>query len=113
MDMYIPASLIDNMNVIISNQNINLITAIAEWKGWNKEELIQEFMDETIDLVNPFEEISKGNESANIEVRYRTPWKHKSKKYLLESISDNVYSLDGTFIGKKFDDDLITDVEED
>ena len=69
-------------------------------------------MDDTINIVNPFEEISKGKETTNIEVRYRTPWKHKSKKYLLESISDNVYSLEGEFIGKKYGNDII-EAEED
>ena len=111
--MYIPESLIENLKVIISNQNINLITAIAEWKGWDKDSLISEFMEETIDLANPFEEKPQCNEEINLEIRYRKPWENNSKQYLLESISDNVYCLEGNFIGKKYEDTIITDVEED
>ena len=44
MKLEIPKSLIDNIDVVINYQNTQLIRAICEWKNWNSEALIEEFI---------------------------------------------------------------------
>ena len=48
-----------------------------------------------------------------IESRIRIHWNHDGENYLLESISDNVYTLDGYYVGKKYGNFIDEDAEED
>ena len=44
----VPTSFLNNLETIIAHQNIKLITEICKWKGWDSQELITEFMGDTI-----------------------------------------------------------------
>lgn len=108
MDIQLPLTSIQNFETIIIEQNKALIKEICDWKGWNYDQLIKEFLSENLSF-NLMEQKSK----SEIESRIRTHWNRDGSKYLLESISDNVYTLDGNFIGKKYGNFIDTDAEED
>ena len=111
MDIQLPASLIQNMEEVIFRQNQKLLASICSWKGWNLSEMENEFLKKKVNFVSlRFSETTINN--SNIESRVRNIWKHKGSKFLLETISDNVYSLECEFIGKKYGDDII-EAEED
>ena len=40
----VPTSFLNNLETIIAHQNIKLITEICKWKGWDSQELINEFI---------------------------------------------------------------------
>ena len=106
MDIHLPLTTIKNFETIILEQNKQLIKEICIWKGWNCEELTKEFLSEKLSF-----NLMESN--SNLETRTRTIWIHEGNKYLLESISDNVYTLDGNYIGKKYDNFIDEEAEED
>ena len=109
MDLYISEELVFNLNEIVINQNKELIKEICLWKGWNYAKTLSDFKEKFSDL----NLLDMDNKTEIIETRIRNRWVYKGVEYLLESISDNVYNIEGNFIGKKFDDNLELDVEED
>lgn len=128
MDLYFPESLLLNLNQIIKRQNEQLIKEICKWKGWDSKKLISEFLDDEVNfnlidgdsnaltkLKNNITEPNRmeNNISNNLEVRVRQNWVYNECKYLLETPSDNVYTLSGVFVGKKIDNFLDIDAEED
>lgn len=128
MDLYLPESLLLNFNQIIKHQNEQLIREICKWKGWDSRKLISEFLDDEINfnliegdsnaLSNLKDNITKPkivekDISKNIEVRIRQNWEYDGCNYLLENVTDNVYTLNGVYVGKKIDNYLDLDAEED
>lgn len=109
MDLYVPEEIVTNLNEIVINQNRELLKEICLWKGWNYEKTLFEFKQKFSDL----NLLDMENKNEIVETRTRKPWICEGKEYLLESISDNVYSKKGEFIGKKFGEYLELDVEED
>ena len=109
MDIQLPISLIQNMETIILDQNKQLLIAICNWKKWDYKEMEKEFLLEKLkfNLVSP----TKTNNL--IESRTRNYWEYNGTEYLLETISDNVYTKDGEFVGKKHDHYLDEYAEED
>ena len=106
MDIQLPLTTIKNFELVIIEQNKQLIKEICDWKGWNYNELVTEFLSDKLSF-----NIMEPNSS--LESRVRNNWIFNNKSYLLESISDNVYTLDGLFIGKKYGDIIDIDAEED
>ena len=41
MEIAIPQSLLNNLDVVIKYQNMQLIREICKWKNWDAEEMIQ------------------------------------------------------------------------
>lgn len=109
MDLYVPEEIVSNLNEIVINQNRELIKEICLWKGWNFEKTLFDFKQKFSDL----NLLDMENKNEIVETRVRKPMVYQGVEYLLESISDNVYSKDGEFIGKMFGDSLELDVEED
>ena len=135
MDIHIPLSTLLNLDAVIKRQNEQLIRAICRWKGWNSNQMISEFLSDKANFnqinenINALEELksnmlnskpdnskpdnSKPDNSKQIEVRVRQNWNYEGINYLLETSSDNVYTLSGTFVGKKFNNLIDFDAEED
>ena len=109
MDLYISSDFVSNLNEIVINQNRELLKSICNWKCWDYEKTLKDFQSNFQDL--NLLEVTENSD--NIETRIRETRVYNGNKYLLESISDNVYTLSGKFIGKKIDGDLETEVEED
>ena len=124
----VPTSFLNNLETIIAHQNIKLITEICKWKGWDSQELINEFMGDTIIKdkitkskvkIDNHESVTKESNNQNIinddnlEIRYRNICVIGNQRYYIESPTNNVYSIDGEFKGKKHGDKIDFDAEED
>ena len=116
VDLVIPKSFIQNLEVIVRHQNIQLITEICKWKNWDSQELINEFAPplkkqpkngiyktniESIEFNNNNKKVDK-----NIEIRVRNRWSFNDQDYYLESPHNNVYNLEGQYVGRKIEDSI-------
>lgn len=110
MDLCIPHSFVKNLDTIIKFQNIQLINEICRWKNWDPEELINELIldnkkqKKIIKSKVDFDSPSNSTERVilnKVEIRVRTMWIFEGIEYYYESPNDNVYNLDGTYVGKK------------
>ena len=127
----VPTSFLNNLETIINHQNIKLITEICKWKGWNSQEIINEFMGEenkkkitktrirnNLDTKNNSFQNSKpgncdNNTLNNLEIRYRNICFIGNQRYYIESPTNNVYTIDGEYKGKKMGENIDFDAEED
>ena len=126
MEIAIPQSLLNNLDVVIKYQNIQLIREVCKWKNWDAEEMIQTLIiDEhnkknskkiklnltqsCLNLKNQAsreeEESPKKNE--NVEIRVRKPVVIDNIEYMIESPHNNLYK-DNEYIGQwDLDDNII------
>ena len=123
MEIAIPQSLLNNLDVVIKYQNMQLIREICKWKNWDAEEMIQTLIiDEhnkknskkiklnltqsCLNLKNQAsreeEESPKKNE--NVEIRVRKPFVIDNIKYMIESPHNNLYK-DNEYVGQWDQDD--------
>lgn len=126
----VPTSFLNNLDIIISHQNIKLIKEICKWKGWDASELIEEFMGKDnkakISKTRIRKEKIGNNQNRNdshnnsdelnlnsLEIRYRNICVINGNRYYIESPTDNIYSMDGDFLGKKSGESIDYDAEED
>ena len=127
----VPTSFLNNLETIINHQNIKLITEICKWKGWNSQEIINEFMGEenkkkitktrirnNLDTKNnSFQNSKPGNCDSNtlnnLEIRYRNICFIGNQRYYIESPTNNVYTIDGDYKGKMMGENIDYDAEED
>lgn len=126
MEIAIPQSLLNNLDVVIKYQNMQLIREICKWKNWDAEEMIQTLIiDEhnkknskkiklnltqsCLNLKNQAsreeEELPKKNE--NVEIRVRKPVVIDNIEYMIESPHNNLYK-DNEYVGQwDLDDNII------
>ena len=114
VDLVIPKSFIQNLDVIVRHQNVQLITEICKWKNWDSQELIDEFAPllkkqpkngiykTSIDCL----EDSNKKVDKNIEIRVRNRWNFNDQDYYLELPHNNVYNLEGQYVGRKVEDSI-------
>ena len=126
MEIAIPQSLLNNLDVVIKYQNMQLIREICKWKNWDAEEMIQTLIIDEHNKKNSKkiklnltqsclnlksqasreeEEQSKKNE--NVEIRVRKPVVIDNIEYMIESPHNNLYK-DNEYVGQwDLDDNMI------
>jgi hypothetical protein len=118
MEIAIPQSLLNNLDVVIKYQNMQLIREICKWKNWDAEEMIQTLIIDEHNKKNSKklklnltqsclnlksqssreeEEQSKKNE--NVEIRVRKPVVIDNIEYMIESPHNNLYK-DSEYVGQ-------------
>ena len=126
MEIAIPQSLLNNLDVVIKYQNMQLIREICKWKNWDAEEMIQTLIiDEhnknnskkiklnltqsCLNLKNQAsrEEPEQPKKNENVEIRVRKPFVINNIEYMIESPHNNLYK-DNEYIGQwDLDDNII------
>ena len=108
----IPSSFINNLDVIVKHQNIQLIRAICNWKKWNAEELINEFV---VSKEKKFKKstlkVDSSKNNNKVEIRVREEWICSGEKYYVEKPHNNVYK-DNIYIGRRVCDDIVEEYPE-
>ena len=126
MEIAIPQSLLNNLDVVIKYQNMQLIREICKWKNWDAEEMIQTLIiDEhnkknskkiklnlTQSCLNLKSQASREEEeqpkkNENVEIRVRKPVVIDNIEYMIESPHNNLYK-DNEYVGQwDLDDNII------
>ena len=126
MEIAIPQSLLNNLDVVIKYQNMQLIREICKWKNWDAEEMIQTLIiDEhnknnskkiklnltqsCLNLKNQAsrEEPEQPKKNENVEIRVRKPFVIDNIEYMIESPHNNLYK-DCEYVGQwDLDDNMI------
>ena len=123
MEIAIPQSLLNNLDVVIKYQNMQLIREICKWKNWDAEEMIQTLIiDEhnkknskkiklnltqsCLNLKNQAsrEEAEQPKKNENEEIRVRKPFVIDNIEYMIESPHNNLYK-DCEYVGQWDQDD--------
>jgi predicted nuclease of restriction endonuclease-like (RecB) superfamily len=126
MEIAIPQSLLNNLDVVIKYQNMQLIREICKWKNWDAEEMIQTLIIDEHNKNNSKkiklnltqsclnlksqasrEEPEQPKKNENVEIRVRKPFVIDNIEYMIESPHNNLYK-DNEYIGQwDVDDNLI------
>ena len=126
MEIAIPQSLLNNLDVVIKYQNMQLIREICKWKNWDAEEMIQTLIIDEHNKNNSKkiklnltqsclnlksqasrEEPEQPKKNENIEIRVRKPFVIDNIEYMIESPHNNLYK-DNEDIGQwDLDDNII------
>ena len=126
MEIAIPQSLLNNLDVVIKYQNMQLIREICKWKNWDAEEMIQTLIIDEHNKNNSKkiklnltqsclnlksqasrEEPEQPKKNENIEIRVRKPFVIDNIEYMIESPHNNLYK-DNEYIGQwDLDDNII------
>ena len=126
MEIAIPQSLLNNLDVVIKYQNMQLIREICKWKNWDAEEMIQTLIIDEHNKNNSKkiklnltqsclnlksqasrEEPEQPKKNENIEIRVRKPFVIDNIEYMIESPHNNLYK-DNEYVGQwDLDDNII------
>jgi|MDTA01.2.fsa_nt_gb predicted nuclease of restriction endonuclease-like (RecB) superfamily len=126
MEIAIPQSLLNNLDVVIKYQNMQLIREICKWKNWDAEEMIQTLIIDEHNKNNSKkiklnltqsclnlksqasrEEPEQPKKNENVEIRVRKPFVIDNIEYMIESPHNNLYK-DNEYIGQwDVDDNMI------
>ena len=118
MEIAIPQSLLNNLDVVIKYQNMQLIREICKWKNWDAEEMIQTLIIDEHNKNNSKkiklnltqsclnlksqasrEEPEQPKKNENVEIRVRKPFVIDNIEYMIESPHNNLYK-DNEYIGQ-------------
>ena len=126
MEIAIPQSLLNNLDVVIKYQNMQLIREICKWKNWDAEEMIQTLIIDEHNKNNSKkiklnltqsclnlksqasrEEPEQPKKNENVEIRVRKPFVIDNIEYMIESPHNNLYK-DNEYVGQwDLDDNMI------
>ena len=114
MDLSVPQSFINNLDIVIRYQNIVLIKEIFKWKNWNSDELIEKLINSNLNEKQKMKlkpSNLKYSNDKECHIRTREALKVDNIEYMLEYPTDNVY-LNRKYVGRYVDERIDEDYNE-